>query len=202
MKSITKLSSVLLMPCHIDTRSKLRTKNLFVLVWNFHANQHAYLCNQNFHGTPCHNHQKHGRSRKSIFAQGRLLRSSGAKPLNCESVCPLDLLPSMCICVHILAVEVKTYIFNAFSDISDPFHTEPLPQHPSQGLLLLYSLTLCATSRWEREMLVLFGEASWLQWPALRWFNRRDRQALSGSRGSCVRIRWSYRSTAKTLEYC
>ena len=122
------------MPCQIDTISKLRTKNLFVLVWMFHANQHANLCNQNFRGTPCHNHQKHGRPWKSIFTQGRLLRSSGAKPLNCESVCPLDLLPSMCICVHILAVEVKTYIFNAFEDISDPFHTEPLPQQPHQGL--------------------------------------------------------------------
>ena len=122
------------MPCQIDTISKLRTKNLFVLVWMFHANQHANLCNQNFRGTPCRNHQKHGRPWKSIFTQGRLLRSSGAKLPSCESVCPLDLLPSMCICVHILAVEVKTYIFNAFEDISDPFHTEPLPQQPPQGL--------------------------------------------------------------------
>ena len=101
----------------------------------FHANQHGYLCNQNFHGKPCHNHQKHGRPWNWIFNQARLLRSSGAKTRNCESVCPLDLLPSMCICVHILAVEVKTYIFNAFKDNSDPFHTEPLPQQPRQGLL-------------------------------------------------------------------
>ena len=132
MRSIAKISSALSMPCQRDTTSKLRTKNLFV--WMFHANQHAYLCNQNFHGKPCHNHQKHGRPWNAIFNQDRLLRSSGANPPNCESVCPLDLLPSMCICVHVLAVEVKTYIFYAFEDISDPFHTEPLPQQPRQGL--------------------------------------------------------------------
>ena len=59
-----------------------------------------------------------------------------------------------------------------------------------------------ATSGWERELLVLFGEASWLQWPALWWFNRRDRRGLSGSRSRCVQISWSFRSTAKTLENC
>ena len=114
------------MSCHSNTTSKLSANNLFV--WMFHANQHGYLCNQNFH-------QKHGRPWNSIFNQARLLRSSGAKSPSCESVCPLGLLPSMCICVHILAVEVKTYIFNAFKDISDPFHTEPLPQQTRQGLL-------------------------------------------------------------------
>ena len=109
MKSIAKLSSALSLPCHDQRISTLRSKHLFV--WMFHANQHANLCNQNFHGKPCHNCQKHGWSWNAIFNQDRLLRSSGA---TCESVCPLDLLPSMCIFVHILAVEVKTYIFNAF----------------------------------------------------------------------------------------
>ena len=29
----------------------------------------------------------------------------------------------------------EVHIFNTFKDISDPFHTEPLPQQPRQGLL-------------------------------------------------------------------
>ena len=138
MKSIVFFSSALSVSCHPTSTSKLSAQELFV--WMFHANQHGYLCNQ-IHGKPCHNHQKHGRPWNSIFNQGRLLRSSGANARSCESVCPLDLLPSMCICVHILAVEVKTYIFNAFSDISDPFHTEPLPQQPRQGLFPLQQPT-------------------------------------------------------------
>ena len=121
------------MPCAAHGTSRLSAKYLFV--WMFHANKHGYCSQQVLHGKPCHNHQKHGRPWNWIFNQARLLRSSGAKTRNCESVSPLDLLPSMCICVHILAVEVKTYIFNAFKDNSDPFHTEPLPQQPRQGLL-------------------------------------------------------------------
>jgi hypothetical protein len=97
--------------------SELRAEHLFV--WMFHANQHGYLCNQNFHGKPCHNHQKHGRPWNSIFKQDRLPRSGGA---NCESVCPLDLLPSMCIFVHILAVEVKTTIQCVFEQVVGPIH--------------------------------------------------------------------------------
>ena len=138
MKSIVFFSSALSVSCHPTTTSKLSAQKLFV--WMFHANQHGYLCNQ-IHGKPCHNHQKHGRPWNAIFNQARLLRSSGANFPSCESVCPLDLLPSMSICVHILAVEVKTYIFNAFSDISDPFHTEPLPQQPRQGLFPLQQPT-------------------------------------------------------------
>ena len=138
------------MSCHPTTTSKLSAKNLFV--WMFHANQHGYLCNQ-IHGKPCHNHQKHGRPWNSSFNQAGLLRSSGAKPPSCESVCPLGLLPSMCICVHILAVEVKTYIFNAFEDISDPFHTEPLPQQPHQGLFPPPAANRAATESLPRQSL-------------------------------------------------
>ena len=150
MKSIAFFSSALSVSCHPTTTSKLSAKNLFV--WMFHANQHGYLCNQ-IHGKPCHNHQKHGRPWNSSFNQAGLLRSSGAKPPSCESVCPLGLLPSMCICVHILAVEVKTYIFNAFEDISDPFHTEPLPQQPHQGLFPPPAANRAATESLPRQSL-------------------------------------------------